>query len=229
VINISSYIDHTVLKPTTTHMDVKKICEEAVQYGFAAVCIPPTLLAIGRRELAGAFVKVATVIGFPFGYSVPKAKLAETEQALIDGADELDVVINLIAVKDGDWSFLADEISLITDTIHANGKIIKVIIESGILTDEEIIRCCELYSQAGVDFVKTSTGYAERSATPEAVRLMRQHLPPGIKIKASGGIRTYEFARQLIEAGADRLGCSASVAIVNQLRAASGELRDEKY
>jgi len=231
VINISSYIDHTVLKPTTTHMDVKKICEEAVQYGFAAVCIPPTLLAIGHRELATAIescitkkdedrmgpsplVKVATVIGFPFGYSVPKAKLAETEQALTDGADELDVVINLIAVKDGDWSFLADEISLITDTIHARGKVIKVIIESGILTDQEIISCCELYSQAGVDFVKTSTGYAERSATLEAVRLMRQHLPSGIKIKASGGIRTYEFARQLIEAGADRLGCSASVAIV---------------
>ena len=229
MINISSYIDHTVLKPTTTHMDVKKICEEAVQYGFAAVCIPPTLLAIGRRELAGASVKVATVIGFPFGYSVPKAKLAETEQALTDGADELDVVINLIAVKDGDWSFLADEISLITDTIHARGKIIKVIIESGILTDEQIIRCCELYSHAGVDFVKTSTGYAERSATTEAVRLMRQHLPPGIKIKASGGIRTYEFARQLIEAGADRLGCSASVAIVDQLRATSDELRDMKY
>jgi deoxyribose-phosphate aldolase len=229
VINISSYIDHTVLKPTTTHMDVKKICEEAVQYGFAAVCIPPTLLAIGRRELAGAAVKVATVIGFPFGYSVPKAKLAETEQALVDGADELDVVINLIAVKDGDWSFLADEISLITDTIHAHGKVIKVIIESGILTDEEIISCCELYSQAGVDFVKTSTGYAERSATLEAVRLMRQHLPPDVKIKASGGIRTYEFARQLIEAGAERLGCSASVAIVQQLRATSNELRDEKY
>jgi deoxyribose-phosphate aldolase len=229
VINISSYIDHTVLKPTTTHMDVKKICEEAVQYGFAAVCIPPTLLAIGRRELSSPLIKIATVIGFPFGYSVPKAKLAETEQALTDGADELDVVINLIAVKDGDWSFLADEISLISDTIHARGKVIKVIIESGILTDEEIIRCCELYSQAGVDFVKTSTGYAEKSATPEAVRLMRQHLPPGIKIKASGGIRTYEFARQLIEAGADRLGCSASVAIVNQLRATSDELRDEKY
>lgn len=229
MINISSYIDHTVLKPTTTHMDVKKICEEAVQYGFAAVCIPPTLLAIGRRELAGAAVKVATVIGFPFGYSVPKAKLAETEQALVDGADELDVVINLIAVKDGDWSFLADEISLITDTIHAHGKVIKVIIESGILTDEEIISCCELYSQAGVDFVKTSTGYAERSATLEAVRLMRQHLPPDVKIKASGGIRTYEFARQLIEAGAERLGCSASVAIVQQLRATSNELRDEKY
>ena len=246
MINISSYIDHTVLKPTTTHMDVKKICEEAVQYGFAAVCIPPTLLTITRRELAIAMessitekdddrversplVKVATVIGFPFGYAVPKAKLAETEQALTDGADELDVVINLIAVKDGDWSFLADEISLITDTIHARRKVIKVIIESGILTDEEIIRCCELYSQAGVDFVKTSTGYAERSATPEAVRLMRQHLPAHVKIKASGGIRTYDFARQLIEAGADRLGCSASVAIVNQLRATSDKLQDEKY
>jgi deoxyribose-phosphate aldolase len=219
VINISSYIDHTVLKPTTTHMDVKKICEEAVQYKFAAVCIPPSLVTIAREEPA---VKVATVIGFPFGYSVLKAKLAETQQALIDGADELDVVINLAALKEGDWQYLAKEMNAITQLIHDQGKIIKVIIESGILTDEEIVRCCELYSRTGVDFVKTSTGYAEKGATVEAVRLMRKHLPAGIKIKASGGIRTYDLARQLIEAGADRLGCSASVEIVRT--ASSNEL-----
>jgi deoxyribose-phosphate aldolase len=219
VINISSYIDHTVLKPTTTHMDVKKICEEAVQYNFAAVCIPPSLVTVARQELA---VKVATVIGFPFGYSVLKAKLAETEQALIDGADELDVVINLVALKERDWQYLAKEMNAITQLIHDQGKIIKVIIESGILTNEEIIRCCGIYSETGVDFVKTSTGYAEKGATVEAVRLMRKHLPAGIKIKASGGIRTYDLARQLIEAGADRLGCSASVKIVRT--ASSNEL-----
>jgi deoxyribose-phosphate aldolase len=231
VINISSYIDHTVLKPTTTHIDVKKICEEAIQYSFAAICIPPTLLSVGRRELQIALEdsimpkddhcversplqKVVTVIGFPFGYSVPKAKLAETERALADGADELDVVLNLIAIKDNDWAFLEEEMRPIADTIHAYGKTIKVIIESGILSDEEIIRCCTLYGNMGVDFIKTSTGYAEKGATIEAVRLMRQHLPADIKIKASGGIKTYAFARQLIDAGADRLGCSASVQIV---------------
>ena len=222
MINISSYIDHTVLKPTTTHMDIKKICAEAVQYNFAAVCIPPSLVTVARKELAVEHSPlVATVIGFPFGYSVLKAKLVETEQALTDKADELDMVINLVALRAGDWSYLADEITRMTETIHQKGKCIKVIIESGILTDEEIIRCCDICSKAGVNFVKTSTGYAEKGATIEAVRLMRKHLPANIKIKASGGIRTYDFARQLIEAGADRLGCSASVEIVKGEKAST--------
>lgn len=159
-------------------------------------------------------VKVATVIGFPFGYSTGKAKLEETEQAIADGADELDAVINLVALRNGDWEYLEWEMQAITDKVHAHGKIIKVIIESGILEDAEIIRCCDLYSKLGVDFLKTSTGYAEKGASLHAVRLMRAHLPAGVRIKASGGIRQYEFARQLIEAGADRLGCSASVEIV---------------
>jgi len=229
VTEIASYIDHTILKPTTTHMDIKKICEEAVQFGFAAVCIPPSLVTGARRELQIAveaghkdddcverspLQKVATVIGFPFGYSVPAAKLAETRQALVEGADELDVVINLTALKGGNWSFLSGEMAPLVDVIHHKGKLIKVIIESGILTDDEIIHCCEIYGNLGVDFVKTSTGYAEKGATIEAVKLMRQRLPRHIKIKASGGIRTFDFARQLVEAGADRLGCSASVDIV---------------
>jgi deoxyribose-phosphate aldolase len=192
-------------------MEIKQICAEAVQYGFMAVCIPPSLVPFAR-PLAP---RIATVIGFPFGYSVLKAKNAEVEQALSDGADELDMVINLTALRAGDWAYIEKEIRTLTTLIHDEGKIIKVIIESGILTDEEIIRCCDIAAGTDVDFVKTSTGYAEKGASVEAVRLMRQHLPVGIKIKASGGIRTYEFARQLIDAGADRLGCSASVAIVS--------------
>ncbi|HEY8971248.1 MAG TPA: deoxyribose-phosphate aldolase [Puia sp.] len=231
MIDIASHIDHTILKPATTHMEIKKICEEAVQYGFAAVCIPPSLVTLARQQLQIAveakvfpkydhcvevspLQKVATVIGFPFGYSVLKAKIAEVEQALLEDADELDMVIDLIALRAGDWAFIEKEIQTLTTLIHDQDKVIKVIIESGILTDEEIIRCCEVATRVGVDFVKTSTGYAEKGASIEAVRLMRQHLPDSIKIKASGGIRTYEFARQLIEAGADRLGCSASVEIV---------------
>jgi len=212
-------------------MEIKKICEEAVQYGFAAVCIPPSLVTLARQQLQIAvedrifpkrddcvevspLQKVATVIGFPFGYSALKAKIAEVEQALLDGADELDMVINLTALRAGDWDYIEKEIQTLTTLIHDHDKIIKVIIESGILTDQEIIRCCAIAARVGVDFVKTSTGYAEKGASIEAVQLMRQHLPDSIRIKASGGVRTYEFARQLIEAGADRLGCSASVEMV---------------
>ncbi|MEP7258904.1 MAG: deoxyribose-phosphate aldolase, partial [Flavitalea sp.] len=135
---------------------------------------------------------------------------------MVDGADELDVVVNLTALKNKSWIYLEEEINLLTEAVHEKGKIIKVIIETGLLDDKEIIRCCEIYTKAGVDFMKTSTGYAEKGATIEAVQLMRQHLPSGIKIKASGGIRTYEFARKLVAAGADRLGCSAGVSIVKQ-------------
>jgi deoxyribose-phosphate aldolase len=166
---------------------------------------------------------VATVIGVHFGYSVLKAKLAEVEQALADGAEELDVVINLVALRNGDWEYLSREMTAVTELVHQRRKIVKVIIESGILEDQEIVRCCEIYSKVGVDFLKTSTGYAEKGASLHAVQLMRQHLPASIRIKASGGIRDYAFARQLIEAGADRLGCSASVAIVTAQPAEKGD------
>jgi deoxyribose-phosphate aldolase len=211
---IASYIDHTILKPTSTHIEIKKICEEALLYEFAAVCIPPPMVPQAKVLLAGAPVKVATVIGFPFGYSVIRAKLAEAEQAISDGADELDMVINLIALKEGDWEYLEKEASAILGAAHAHGKIVKVIIESGILTGEEIVLCCKLYGGLGADFVKTSTGYAEKGASVSDVRMMRGQLPPSVRIKASGGIRNYEFAMELIAAGADRLGCSASVEIV---------------
>lgn len=214
--NIASYIDHTVLKPTTLPTDIGRLCEEASTYNFAAVCVPPPFVRTSKGHLQQASVKVATVAGFPFGYSAATAKLAEIQQALRDGADEIDVVINLIALKSGSWSYLESEIDLLIEPIHKQGKLIKVIIESGILTNEEIVRCCEIYANAGADFVKTSTGYAEKGATLEAVQLMRAHLPSDVRIKASGGIKTFSFARQLVEAGASRIGCSASLAIINQ-------------
>lgn len=212
MITLASHIDHTILKPTTTLFDIEKICNEALEYGFAAVCVPPPFVAVAQ-----AFgVRTATVIGFPFGYSAVAAKLAEIGQVIADGVDELDIVINLVLLKGGRWPELEEEMTVLTTRAHAAGKIVKVIIESGILSDEEIIQCCKLYSRVGVDFLKTSTGYAEKGASVEAVRLMRQHLPAGIRIKASGGVRDAAFARQLIAAGADRLGCSASVAIVKE-------------
>jgi deoxyribose-phosphate aldolase len=212
---INSYIDHTILKPTTIINEIRQLCDEARDFQFAAVCVPPPLVKNAIKFLDGSGVKAATVIGFPFGYSNVHAKKAEVSQAIKDGADELDMVINLVALRNNAWSYLEAEVAGVLELVRAGKKVLKVIIESGILTETEIIRCCEIYGAAGVDFVKTSTGYAERGASVEAVKLMRSNLPPGIRIKASGGIRNYSFAKELIEAGADRLGCSASVAIVN--------------
>lgn len=212
--NIAQYIDHTILKPTTLVSDIEKVCNEAKEYGFAAVCIPPPFVRKAKELLQGSPVKTATVIGFPFGYSAIEAKLAEVVLALVDGADELDIVINLIALKNNDWQYLANEINHLVPVIKEKGKVVKIIIESGVLTDDEIIKCCELYGAAGIDYLKTSTGYAEKGASVHAVRLFKKHLPPSVQIKASGGIRDYAFAKELIEAGATRLGCSAGVAIV---------------
>ncbi len=213
---IAAYIDHTVLKPTTLVTDIEKLCSEAMQYHFAVVCVPPPLVKKAAALVSGSGVKVATVIGFPFGYSAIEAKVAETVLAIIDGADELDMVINISALKNNDWQFLAGEINAVLPIVRKRNKIIKIIIESGLLTNEEIIKCCDLYGAAGVDFLKTSTGYAEKGVTVEAVQLMRKHLADKIQIKASGGIKTYTFAKQLIDAGATRIGCSSSIKIVNE-------------
>ena len=212
--NINSYIDHTLLKPTTVISEIQQLCNEASGYSFAAVCVPPPLVTNAVKLLSGTSVKTATVIGFPFGYSNVHAKKAEILQAIKDEAHEFDMVINLVALKNNAWKYLESEIQAVLEIIRANNKVIKIIIESGILTNEEILKCCDIYGNAGVDFVKTSTGYAEKGATVEVVKLMRSHLPTNVRIKASGGIRTFAFAKELIDAGADRLGCSASVAIV---------------
>jgi len=213
---IASIIDHTVLKPTTTLGDVEKLCSEAAEYGFAAVCIPPLYVKKAKEYLHDSAVKVATVIGFPFGYSAIEAKVAEIILAIIDGVDELDVVINISAIKNNDWQFLGNEINTMMPVIKNKNKVIKIIIESGILTDDEIIKCCTIYNTAQVDFMKTSTGYAEKGASVRAVKLMRNHLSDSIQIKASGGIKTYVFAKELVDAGATRLGCSNSIQIVKE-------------
>ncbi len=212
---LNKYIDHTILKPTTLVSDIEKLCNEAIQYQFAAVCVPPPFVKKAKELLDGTAVKTATVIGFPFGYSAVEAKIAEILLAVVDGADELDVVINLIALKNNDWLYLANEINHIMAIISEKNKVIKIIIESGVLTDDEILKCCELYGAAGINFLKTSTGYAEKGATVEAVKLMRKNLPQHVQIKASGGIKTYAFAKELIDSGTTRLGCSAGIAIIN--------------
>lgn len=214
--NIASYIDHTILKPTTVISDVEKLCAEAKLYSFAAVCVPPYYVKLAKRLLARTSVKTATVIGFPFGYSSVAAKQLEIVQALKDGADELDMVHNIAALKNGEWTLLEEEIGSCTKLVHDAGKKIKVIIESGELTDAEIVACCAHYAPLGIDFAKTSTGYASSGASVHAVQLMRKHLPSNIAIKASGGIRSFAAAQEMIDAGATRIGCSASVQIVKE-------------
>ena len=213
---IAQYIDHTILKPTTLLSEVEKICLEAIEYNFASVCVPPLFVKKAKVLLKDSKVKIATVIGFPFGYSAVEAKLAETVLAIVDGADELDMVINISAIKNNDWQYLAGEINAILPIVKKQNKVIKIIIESGILTNEEIIKCCDLYGAAGVNFLKTSTGYAEKGATVEAVVLMRKHLADSVQIKASGGIKSYTFAKELIAAGATRIGCSSSIQLVKE-------------
>lgn len=217
--NLNTYIDHTILKPGLLLADVDKVCDEAIANQFAAVCIPPLMVKHVREKLIGTGVKTATVIGFPFGYCAVEAKIAESILAIIDGADELDVVINYTAIKNQDYILLANEINHLMPIIKNKNKIVKVIIESGVLTDDEIITCCDIYGAAGVDFMKTSTGYAEKAASVSAVALMRKHLPEAVKIKASGGIKTYAFAKELIDAGATRIGCSSSIAILKEAEA----------
>ena len=212
---LNKYIDHTILKPTCLVSDIEKLCAEAKQYDFAAVCVPPNFVKLAKEKLAGSTVQVATVIGFPFGYSATEAKIAEIILAMVDGADELDVVANISAIKNGDWSAIADEINHIMPIIRSKNKAVKIIIESGVLTDDEIIKCCDIYGIAGIDYLKTSTGYAEKGASVEAVKLFRKHLPDQVQIKASGGIRDYAAAKLMIDAGATRIGCSAGVAIVS--------------
>jgi deoxyribose-phosphate aldolase len=213
---VASYIDHTLLKSVCTTADIDKLCQDAVENKFAAVCVPPYVVKQAVRALNESEVKTATVIGFPMGYSSIDSKIMETREVIADGADEMDVVINIIALKNGDWSYLEKEMLKLLSLIHEKGKIIKVIVESGVLTKEELLRCCAVYGKMGIDFMKTSTGYADKGASVSDVLLMRDHLPSGVKIKASGGIRHYEFAIELIAAGANRLGCSASLQIVEE-------------
>ena len=215
-LHIASYIDHTILQPAATAADIEKLCSEAATMHFAAVCVPPCYVSKAKALLSGSRVHVATVIGFPFGYNSTQSKLQEIEDAIAAGADELDMVHNITAVKNRYWPYNLNQVQAATELAHASGRIIKVIIETGLLTDEEIMKCCEIYGACNIDFMKTSTGYANAGATVHAVELMRKHLPAHIAIKASGGIRTFTFAKELIDAGASRLGCSASMQIVKE-------------
>lgn len=213
---LAARIDHTLLKPDMTRSQVAQLCQEAEQYGFAAVCIPPSYVKYARKQLkkGKSKVGVATVVGFPLGYSTTTAKMLEIIESMRKGATEIDMVIHIGAVKDKRWNYVSKEIKQAAALTHHKKAILKVIIETGLLTNEEVVQLCQICTAAKVDFVKTSTGFSGGGATPEVVMLMRRSLPDRVQIKASGGIRTLAQAQALVAAGADRLGCSQSVAIV---------------
>jgi deoxyribose-phosphate aldolase len=215
MIELKSTIEHTNLKPDCTTLDVIKLCEEAIEHEFYGVCISPYFVQLAKKTIKKSPVKIITVIGFPLGYSTVAAKVEETKKAIISGADEVDMVINIAAFKSGDFTFVQNDIQAVTTACHLQNKIVKVIIETAYLNDEEIEKACRLCIDCEVDFVKTSTGFAPSGATVESVELMRKILPPKIKIKAAGGIKDKSFAEKLIQAGATRIGTSASVSIVD--------------
>ncbi len=209
---MNKYIDHTNLKPFAQAQDIEKLCKEAVKYNFASVCINPYNIPLAKKLLKGSDVKVCTVIGFPLGANTTAVKVAETENAYELGCDEFDMVINVGALKDNMDDYVKNEISAVVKA--AKGKTVKVIIETGLLTDEEKVRAVKLSCEAGAHFVKTCTGFSAGVATCEDVSLMKRNVTGNVKVKASAGIKTKESALALIEAGADRLGTSAGAAIM---------------
>jgi len=212
-LTIASYIEHTNLSPTLTDRSIDQLVAEAKQYQFFGVCIPPFWVKRAQREIAGNKMALITVAGFPLGYNMTETKLDEIKRAIDNGADEIDVVLNITAFKTGlPWTKI--EIAKCSKLTHDNQKILKVIIETAYLSNEEIVAVCKLCADAGVDFVKTSTGFAPSGAQVDHIKLMRQSLPKDVRIKASGGIKTFEQAKLLIDSGADRLGTSSSVSIV---------------
>ena len=209
---LNKYIDHTNLKPSATRADIERLCLEAREWDFASVCVHPCNLALCKDLLDGTSVKLCTVIGFPLGQNTTAVKVAETEDAYALGCDEFDMVINVGRLKDGDEDFVRGEIAAVVAA--AKGKTVKVIIETGLLTDDEKAIATRLSCEAGAHFVKTCTGFSAGVATTEDIRLMKANITEGVSLKASAGIRTYGDAVALIEAGADRIGTSAGVAIM---------------
>lgn len=214
--NIAALIDHTLLKQNATKEQIEKLCEEAKTYTFASVCVNPTWVELSAKLLKDSPVKVCTVIGFPLGASTTEVKAFETNNAIENGAEEIDMVINVGALKDADYDFIQKDIAAVVEA--AKGKaIVKVILETCLLTNEEIIKASEISKAAGADFVKTSTGFSTGGATVEAVKLMRDTVGQNLGVKASGGVRSLEDLQAMVDAGASRIGASSGVEIMQGL------------
>jgi len=213
--DIAKYIDHTILKPEATVDDVRKLCKEAKEYNFASVCVNGCHAALVSTELAGSDVKTCVVVGFPLGAMTKGAKAFETAEAIGNGANEIDMVINVGALKDKNYDLLKEDIEAVVNA--AKGKaIVKVIIETCLLNDEEKVKVCEIAKEAKADFVKTSTGFSNSGATKEDITLMRKTVGESLGVKASGGVRDYKTAMEMVNAGASRIGASASISIVSE-------------
>ena len=217
--SVAHFIDHTLLKAEATHDQIAQLCYEARKFGFAAVCVNPTNVKLCSQLLQGSPVHVCAVVGFPLGATPPEVKAFEAQQAVENGASEIDMVLNIGALKSKDYTLVERDIGTVARTCHAGGAILKVIIEAALLTDEEKVIACQLAKAAGADYVKTSTGFGPGGATAHDVALMRRAVGPEIGVKAAGGIRTYEDAQAMVAAGATRIGASAGVKIVQQAQA----------
>lgn len=213
----ASLIDHTLLKPEAAESDIKKLCSEAIQFGFASVCVNPSWVKKAAEFLRGSTVPVCTVIGFPLGATLPDVKAYEARRSIFNGAREVDMVINVGALKSGDDCAVEDDIRHVAEAAHENGVLLKVIIETALLTDEEKIRACLASKNAGADFVKTSTGFAKGGATADDVALMRRTVGSSLGVKASGGVKGIDDARAMFEAGATRIGASVGVKIAQEV------------
>ena len=212
----ASLIDHTLLKPEASEPDIKKLCNEAIQFGFASVCVNPSWVKKAAEFLRGSTVPVCTVIGFPLGATLPDVKAYEARRSIFNGAREVDMVINIGALKSGDDCTVEDDIRAVAAAAHENGVLLKVIIETALLSDEEKVRACLASKNAGADFVKTSTGFAKGGATADDVNLMRRTVGAALGVKASGGVKGIDDARAMFEAGATRIGASVGVKIAQE-------------
>jgi deoxyribose-phosphate aldolase len=216
--NINEFIEHTNLNPIITSANIEKIVQEAIDNQFVGLCVPPYWVKKARRDLGNSSVKLVTVVGFPLGYNRSEVKLQEIKSAIREKADELDVVINISALKCEAYEWIKPEIAQFAQLIHEHEKIIKVIIETAYLTEDEIKKACKICVDAGVDYIKTSTGFAPSGAKIEHIKLIRQIIPAEVGIKASGGIKNLAQAQAMIEAGANRIGTSSGVKIMEELR-----------
>ena len=221
--SIAKLIDHTLLKPEAASAQIRTLCEEAVRLGFASVCINPWYVPLAAELVRGSTVKVCTVVGFPLGATMPQVKVFETEQAIKNGADEIDMVINIGALKSGEDEAVESDICGVVDASHRGDAICKVILETALLTGEEKIRACRAAKNADADYVKTSTGFGPGGATVEDVSLMRSIAGPKMGIKAAGGIRTLEDLKKMLAAGATRIGSSSGVKILEEARRAGAK------
>lgn len=214
--NIDKHVELTLLRPDTTLDQLEASCSEAIAYKISALCVPPLFVKKAKELTAGSLVKVCTVVGYPLGYNATEAKVAEIVLAIIDGADDIEMVANTLAVKNNDWQYLANEINTILPIVRGKGRTITVVLETGLMTEAEIITACDIYGAAAVDYIKAGTGYEEDTAGAGRVKLIRKHLAEAVKIKSARRIINIDFACDLIKSGADRLSCNNGLQLVEQ-------------